>query len=138
MAATTATYYYSSASFSTATALYLDAALSTFAPDGWYSDQSIYRQQAAGVLFAETSCPNCLSPSPSPIPTPAPTVTPSPTPSPSPTPAPVVTYDYREYTQCSSTNTQVFRLVSGVVSLMYWSIVEYVGKTHQLQVLLQQ
>jgi len=59
MAATTATYYYSSASFSTATALYLDAALTSFAPDGWYSDQSIYRQQAAGVLFAETSCPNC-------------------------------------------------------------------------------
>ena len=26
----------------------------------------------------------------------------------------------------------------GVVSLMYWSIVEYVGKTHQLQVLHQQ
>ena len=42
--ATTGTYYYSSASFSTATALYLDAALSSFAPDGWYSDQSIVRQ----------------------------------------------------------------------------------------------
>ena len=58
MAAITGTYYYSSASFSTATALYTDAALSTFAPDGWYSDQTIYRQQAAGVLYAETTCPN--------------------------------------------------------------------------------
>ena len=121
MAATTGTYYYSSASFSTATALYLDAALSTFAPDGWYSDQSVYRQQAAGVLFAESSCPNCSSPSPSPIPTPSPTPSPSPsptpsptpTPSPIPTPAPVVTYDYREYTQCSGTATRIFRLVSG-------------------------
>ena len=62
MAATPGTYYYSSASFSTATALFTDADLTTFAPDGWYSDQSIYRQQAAGVLFAQTSCPNCLSP----------------------------------------------------------------------------
>jgi len=178
MAATTGTYYFSSASFSNATALYLDEALSTFAPDGWYSDQTIYRQQASGILYAETTCPNCLSPSPSPAPisfdyriyeacdgvsgtqvfrvvtagvfpatvlynnicyfnpqstgltstinvsglpsyvdctacSPAPTPTPGPTPG--PTPAPAVSYDYREYTECGGVNTQIFRVVSGGV-----------------------
>ena len=91
--ATTGTYYYSSASFATATALYLDAALSTFAPDGWYSDQSIVRQQAAGVLFAEDDCPNCATPTP--------------------TPTPVV-YDYRVYTACDGiASDEVFRIVQG-------------------------
>ena len=41
--ATTGTYYFDSADFNTANALFLDVALSTFAPDGWYSDQSIVR-----------------------------------------------------------------------------------------------
>ena len=119
MAATSGTYYFSSASFSTATAVYTDAALSTFAPDGWYSDETIYRQQAAGILHAETTCPNCLSPSPSPAPTvtPAPTPTPAPTVAPvptvAPTVAPVVTYDYREYTECGGSTTEIFRLESG-------------------------
>lgn len=91
--ATTGTYYYSSASFSTATALYLDAALSSFAPDGWYSDQSIVRQQASGVLFAEDDCPDCSSPTPPPTP---------------------VVYDYRVYTACDGvSSSQVFRLVQG-------------------------
>ena len=87
------TYYYSSVSFSTAVALYTDAALSVFAPDGWYSDESIYRQQASGILFASTTCPSCGSPAP-PVPTP-------------------VTYDYREYTECGGVATQVFRVPSG-------------------------
>ena len=90
--ATTGTYYYSSANFASATALYIDAALSTFAPDGWYSDESIYRQQASGVLFAEATCPNCASPAP--VPTP-------------------IVYDYRVYTECAGSGTEVFRIVSG-------------------------
>ena len=90
--ATTGTYYYSSANFASATALYIDAALSTFAPDGWYSDESIYRQQASGVLFAETTCPNCASPTP--VPTP-------------------IVYDYRIYSECAGAGSQVFRIVSG-------------------------
>ena len=168
MAATTGTYYFSSASFSNATALYLDEALSTFAPDGWYSDQTIYRQQASGILYAETTCPNCLSPSPSPAPIsfdyriyeacdgvsgtevfrivtagvfPATvlynnicyfnpqltgltsTINVSGLPSfvdcaacgTPPTPAPAVSYDYKEYTECGGVNTQIFRVVSGGV-----------------------
>ena len=95
MAATTGTYYFSSASFSNATALYLDEALSTFAPDGWYSDQTIYRQQASGILYAETTCPNCLSPSPSPAP---------------------ISFDYRIYEACDGVSgTQVFRVVTAGV-----------------------
>ena len=91
--ATTGTYYYSSASFSTATALYLDAALSGFAPDGWYSDQSIVRQQASGVLFAEDDCPNCGTPTPTPVP---------------------VVYDYRVYTACDGVSSnEIFRIVQG-------------------------
>ena len=86
--AATGTYYYSSASFSTATALFTDAALTTFAPDGWYSDESIVRQQASGVLFAEDNCPNCA------------------TPTPTPTPAPV--YDYRVYTDCDGVSRMKF------------------------------
>ena len=173
------TYYYSSASFSTATALYTDADLTVFAPDGWYSDESIYRQQASGVLYAETTCPSCASPAPVPTPivydyrqytecggattqvfrvvsggsfpasveydskcwenpvvtgststvnvnglpsyadcatcTGTPTPTPGPTPTPIPTPVPAITYDYKEYTECGGSTTQVFRGVSGYV-----------------------
>ena len=90
--AATGTYYYSSANFASATALYLDAALTSFAPDGWYSDESIYRQQASGVLFAETTCPNCASPAP--VPTP-------------------IVYDYRIYSECAGSGSQVFRIVTG-------------------------
>ena len=91
--ATTGTYYYSSASFSTATALFTDADLSSFAPDGWYSDQSIVRQQASGVLFAEDDCPNCGTPTPSPTP---------------------IAYDYRVYTACDGVSpNEVFRIVQG-------------------------
>ena len=87
-----ATYYYSSASFSTAVALYTDAALSIFAPDGWYSDESVFRQQASGILYAEGTCPSCGTPAP--VPTP-------------------ITYDYRIYDECAGSGTQVFRVPSG-------------------------
>jgi hypothetical protein len=130
MPAITGTYYFSSSSFSNATALYTDVDLTTFAPDGWYSDQTIYRQQAAGVLYAETTCPNCLGPAPTPAPsvTPAPTATP--TPAPTGTPAPTVTptpvsYDYRIYNLCGTSTTQVFRILSGG---LFPAVVKYNSK----------
>ena len=119
-----ATYYYSSVSFSTAVALYTDAALSIFAPDGWYSDESIYRQQASGILFASTTCPSCGSPAP-PVPTP-------------------VTYYYREYTECDGVATQVFRVPSTYVgswppTVEYdskcWENAAVTGSTSEINVL---
>jgi len=52
-------------------------------------------------------------------------------PTPTPIPTPVVTYDYREYTQCGvATNTKYLDWFQGVHSLLF-VIVVYVGKTHQ-------
>ena len=109
------TYYYSSVSFSTATALFTDAALTTFAPDGWYSDESIVRQQASGVLFAEDNCPNCA------------------TPTPTPTPAPV--YDYRVYTDCDGVNPdEIFRIVKEGLFHKLYLIMGFVMIIRKLQV----
>jgi len=56
------TYYIDGPTLATATAVYTDAALINPAPDGWYSDGSISREQSGGVLnFAET-CPACTVP----------------------------------------------------------------------------
>lgn len=103
------TYYFDTASFTNATTVYDDAALSTVSANGFYSDDTIVRQQVSGVLFAGQSCsvptpvPTPTAPIPVPVPAPAPApvapspvpspvapVAPSPTPSPSPSPvAPV-------------------------------------------------
>lgn len=52
-------YYLDAPSFSSATKVYTDAALTTVAPDGYYSDQSISRQQVSGVLLPQITCPSC-------------------------------------------------------------------------------
>lgn len=52
-------YYLDAPSFSAATAVYTDAALTTVAPDGFYSDQSISREQVSGVLLPQITCPSC-------------------------------------------------------------------------------
>ena len=96
------TYYFDTASFTNATTVYDDAALSTVSANGFYSDDTIVRQQVSGVLFAAQSCsvptpvPTPTAPIPVPVPAPAPApVAPSPVPSPvapvapSPTPSPV-------------------------------------------------
>jgi|TARA_R100000482_G_scaffold38848_1_gene13269 hypothetical protein len=86
--ATLGTFYFDSNSFATATALFTDAALTQCAPDGFYSDSIISRQQVNCVLQVAETC-NCAGPTPTPTatPTPTPTVTPTPTPTPVPTSA---------------------------------------------------
>tara|TARA_R110000772_G_scaffold92874_3_gene189910 strand:- start:1092 stop:1964 length:873 start_codon:yes stop_codon:yes gene_type:complete len=89
--ATLGTYYFDTASFANATTIYDDANLTTVASNGFYSDNSIVREQVSGVLFAGQSCAvptPTPTPTPSPTPTPAPTPTPTPAPTPGPTPSP--------------------------------------------------
>lgn len=54
------TYYIDTSLFSTATAVWTDAALTTKAADGWYQDptenSNIYRQQTGGVLGTSANC----------------------------------------------------------------------------------
>jgi hypothetical protein len=92
--ATLGTYYYDSSSFTNATTIYDDADLTTVSQNGWYSDNTIVRQQISGVLYAAQVCatPTPVPTPTAPIPVPVP-VAPSPVPSPvapSPVPAPVV------------------------------------------------
>lgn len=57
--AVTSTYYLDAANLSLATSVYLDAALSLLAPDGFYREGTITRQQSAGILLAVDSCDTC-------------------------------------------------------------------------------
>jgi hypothetical protein len=54
--ATSSTYYIDTNNFSTATSVYTDVALSTKAPDGFYSFSGIYRQQLFGKLQSVSNC----------------------------------------------------------------------------------
>ena len=83
--ATVGTFYFDTNSFASATTIYDDAALTTVAQNGWYSDGTIVRQQINGVLYAAQSCSTpvpAVIPVPVVIPTPvAPTpVQPQPVP----------------------------------------------------------
>lgn len=52
-----ANFYINAETFNLATSIYVDIALSTLAPDGFYSFESYYRQQLNGVLInASTFC----------------------------------------------------------------------------------
>ena len=53
------TYYIDGPTLATATAVYTDADLINVAPDGWYSDGSISRQQSGGFLTFAQTCPAC-------------------------------------------------------------------------------
>ena len=90
--ATLGTYYFDTASFANATALFTDSALTQCAPDGFYSDNIISREQINCVLQVAETC-NCVGPTPTPTatPTPTPTVTPTPTSTPVPTGPPTPT-----------------------------------------------
>jgi len=54
--ATTSTYYLDAANLATATSVYLDLSLSSLAPDGFYREGSVVRQQSGGVLLEAQSC----------------------------------------------------------------------------------
>lgn len=60
--ATSATYYLDYASLSGATSVYLNQAQTICAPDGFYSDGVIVREQVGCVLLPQQSCPSCATP----------------------------------------------------------------------------
>lgn len=60
--ATSGTFYLDAPSLSTATVIYSNAALTTVAANGYYSDGAIMRQQLAGVLLPPVICPACSVP----------------------------------------------------------------------------
>lgn len=60
--ATQGTFYLDAPSLATATVIYTDAELTTVAPDGFYSNGTIVREQASGVLLPQTTCPSCVTP----------------------------------------------------------------------------
>ena len=53
------TYYLDAPSLGSATAVYTNATLTTCAPDGFYSDQSIVRELVGCVLQPQRICPSC-------------------------------------------------------------------------------
>lgn len=57
--ATSATFYLNGPSLASATAVYTDAALTTLAANGYYSDGTIVRQQSSGSLLPQSTCPSC-------------------------------------------------------------------------------
>jgi hypothetical protein len=59
--ATLGQYYYDGTSFTFATGLFTDAALTVVAPDGWYSQGGTYRQMSGGVLQSPQSCASCIT-----------------------------------------------------------------------------
>lgn len=93
------TYFFDTATFANASTVYTDQALSQIAPDGFYSDDIIVREQLTGKLQVAETCDCASTPTPTPTPTPTitatpvptPTATPFPTPTPGPTSAPTPT-----------------------------------------------
>ena len=57
--ATQGTFYLDAPSLSSASVIYDDANLTTVAADGFYSDGTIVREQALGVLLPQVACPSC-------------------------------------------------------------------------------
>ena len=60
--ATQGTFYVDAPSLASATIIYTDVNLTTVAPDGFYSDGTIVREQVSGALLPQTSCPSCATP----------------------------------------------------------------------------
>lgn len=60
--ATQATYYLDAPSLGSATVIYTDVNLTTVAPNGFYSDGTIVREQVSGALLPQNSCPSCATP----------------------------------------------------------------------------
>ena len=60
--AISSTYYLNAPSLGSATAVFSNAALTTLAADGFYSDGVISREQVSGVLLPQQTCPSCATP----------------------------------------------------------------------------
>jgi hypothetical protein len=65
--ATSGTYYLNGPTLSSSTAVFTDDTLSTCAPDGFYSEGSIVREQVDCVLLPPVVCPSCAAPCNTPI-----------------------------------------------------------------------
>ena len=57
--ATNATYYLDAETFTEASAVYTDSELTTLAPDGFYSDSNVSREQLNGELLPAVECETC-------------------------------------------------------------------------------
>lgn len=64
---TTSTFYLNAPSLSSATAVFLNSDLTVCAPNGFYSDGVIVREQISCVLLPQQTCPSCSIPCGSPI-----------------------------------------------------------------------
>ena len=60
--ATLGNYFINGPTLAQATAVFIDAALTTCAPDGFYSDGATVRQQVGCVLGIVQTCPACTTP----------------------------------------------------------------------------
>jgi hypothetical protein len=56
------TYYFNGNSFAQATSVFTDSDLTTLAPDGYYSNAGIVRQQLLGILLSAETCSTCCVP----------------------------------------------------------------------------
>lgn len=56
------TFYLDAANLASAVSVYLDASLLNIAPDGFYSDGTISRQQSSGILLTAETCVSCATP----------------------------------------------------------------------------
>jgi len=59
--ATSSSYYINAPSLATATAVFINAGLTICAPNGFYSDGTISREQVGCVLLPQQICPSCVS-----------------------------------------------------------------------------
>lgn len=59
--ATSATFYLDAPSLGSATVVYSNSSLTTVAPNGFYSDGTIVREQVSGALLPQVTCPSCSS-----------------------------------------------------------------------------
>ncbi len=55
-------YYFNGNSFAQATSIFTDSDLTTLAPDGYYSNAGIVRQQLLGILLSPETCSTCCIP----------------------------------------------------------------------------
>lgn len=53
------TYFLNAADLASATAVYLDSSLDNIAPDGFYGNGTITRQQSSGILLITEDCVGC-------------------------------------------------------------------------------
>jgi hypothetical protein len=60
--ATSSSYYLNAPSLGSATAIFTDEALTTCAPNGFYSNGSIVREQVECNLLPQQTCPSCATP----------------------------------------------------------------------------